>query len=346
MVLQLLGSTHVTAVQQSLDVIRGSFRSETHASNAMQDGSIRLFGIWCWMDGGHPSTIVHLFDYPFEEENEVIKEFFGRFGVVKHVRLQKYLSHPDIYTGTRLVDIVFREPPPRVVNINGYMCRVWYKGQPLICNLCGTPGHRSSACLNRNKCRLCGAEGHFAHSCPNPWGVNPQVAPAEADAPAPVVSSAPSNVNDSASGSAAVAAETAASPSVGASGSSDAGLPPQREPVSSPAAAMATNADEANGSGSSSEVSLEIGEFSSSAFSSSDSISDYSQDSQSVLANVVPKPIYKSKTSTVANNDSDNNSNVVNSKDNVLNDDPNSSGVDGEESSSMDTSGASFKTKA
>ena len=333
-------------------MIRVSFRSEAHASSAMRDGGIRLFGIWCRMDGGSPSTIVHLFDYPFEEENEVVREFFGGLGVVKNVRLQKYLSRPDIYTGTRLVDVVLSEPPPRVVNIDGYMCRVWYKGQPLICNLCGTPGHRSSECPNRNKCRLCGAEGHFARSCPNPWGLNPQVAPAEADAPAPVASPVPSNANDSASGSATVAAETAASPSVGASGPSVASLPPQGDPVPPPAAAMVTDADEANGTGQGSdlsiEVSPEIGEFSSSASSSSDSISDFSQDSQSVLANVVPNPNYNAKTSAVVNNDSDNNSKVVNSNssdDNVLNDDPNSSGVSGEESSSMDTSGASSKRK-
>ena len=173
-VLQVLDSTQITAVQQNMDVIRVSFRSEADASFAMRDNGVRLFGIWCRMDGGPPSTIVHLFDYPFEEEDEVIKETFGCFGLVKNVRLQKYLSRPDIYTGTRLVDVVLSEPPPRVVNINGYMCRVWYKGQPLICNLCGTSGHRSSECPNRNKCRLCGAKGHFARSCPNPWNRNPR----------------------------------------------------------------------------------------------------------------------------------------------------------------------------
>ena len=109
-VMQFFGPAHVTAVQQSFDVIRVSFRSEAHASSALRDSGIRLFGIWCWMDGGPPSTIVHLFDYPFEEENDVVKEFFGGFGVVKNVRLQKYLSRPDIYTGTRLVDVVLTEP--------------------------------------------------------------------------------------------------------------------------------------------------------------------------------------------------------------------------------------------
>ena len=190
------------------------------------------------------------------------------------------------------------------MNINGYMCRVWYKGQPLICNLCGTSGHRASECPNRNKCRLCGAKGHFARSCPNPWGLNPQAAPAEADAPALVSSSAPSNANDSSSGSVADAAETPAPPNVGASDPGAAGLPPREEP----AVAMVTTADEGNGIGSNCEDSLEIGEFSSSASSSSDSISDFSQESQSVLANVVPNPNCNAKKSTVANNDSINNS--------------------------------------
>ena len=156
-------------------------------------------------------------------------------------------------------------------------------------------------------------------------------------------------MNDLASGSAAVTAESAAPPCVGASGLSVAGLPPLEDPVSPPAAPVVTDADGANDTGQGGDLSIEaspeIGEFSSSASSASDSISDFSQDSQSVLANVVPNPNYNAKTSTV-NNESLNNSNIVNSNSsNALNDDPNPPGVEGEESSSMEISGASSKRK-
>ena len=154
---------------------------------------------------------------------------------------------------------------------------------------------------------------------------------------------------DLASGSAADDAETAAPPCVGASGPSVAGLPPLEDPVPPPAAPMVTDAagadDTGQGGDLSFEASPEIGEFSSSASSASDSISDFTQDSQSVLANVIPNPNCNAKTGTV-NNESLNNSNVVNSdSSNALNDDPIPSSVEGEGSSSMEISGASSKRK-
>ena len=56
------------------------------------------------------------------------------------------------------------------MSIDGYFCRLWFKGQPIICNLCNVQGHKSADCPNRDKCRRCGLSGHFARSCPNPWG--------------------------------------------------------------------------------------------------------------------------------------------------------------------------------
>ena len=379
-IIQFFGLAHIKCVQQNLDVIRVTFRSEEHASSALRDSGIRLFGIWCRMDGGPPSTIVHLFEYPFEEENEEVKEFFGQFGVVKNVRLQKYLSRTEICTGTLLIDVVLTEPPPRIANINGYMCRVWYKGQPLICNLCGTPGHRSSDCPNKDKCRLCGAEGHFARSCPNPWGTSvSQVAPVGTDANAPTVSL---DAGASTSVATPVVPEAAASSGVRALAPTVVNSSPQGEPTPSPVPI----ADAAGqNSGLRARESPEIGEFTSSASSSSDSISDFSQESQSVLANVAKLPscgaINRGVTGndtvtdndtladnyTVTDNDMVAENDIVLDKDNGnnakltknpsgvnnsnvndvdLNDDLNSSGVDSEDLSSMDTSGTSSKRKS
>ena len=160
----------IIAVQQNFDMIRVTFKSEAEAVDALKEKGIRLFGLWCRIDGGPPTTIIHLFDYPHEEDNDQIHELFETYGLVKNVRRQKYISHPDIFTGTRLVDIILDKAPPRMVSINSYICRTWYRGQPLICNLCGTQGHKSANCPNKDKCRLCGKEGHMARSCPNPWG--------------------------------------------------------------------------------------------------------------------------------------------------------------------------------
>ena len=168
-VLDRFSDYNVYAVQQSFELIRVSFENEEAAVSALKEKGVRIFDMWCRMDGGPPTTIVHLFDYPFEEEDESVRDFFGTYGTVRAVRYQKYIKHPSVCTGTRLVDLVMTEMPPRQVIINGYMCRVWFKGQPLVCNLCGGKGHRAAQCPNKDKCRLCGSRGHFARNCTNPW---------------------------------------------------------------------------------------------------------------------------------------------------------------------------------
>ena len=97
---------------------------------------------------------------------------FSDFGVVKGVRYQKYLRNVDDATGTRLVDIVLSQTLPRMAIINGSTCPIWYRGEPVICNICAAVGHKSVNCSYKNKCRLWEHESHFSRNCPNPWGVD------------------------------------------------------------------------------------------------------------------------------------------------------------------------------
>lgn len=120
-------------------------------------------------------TVVNVFDYPYEEDDQTVEDVMDAFGIAKRIKHQTYVSNPKIYTGTRLVFLVLRpgRTLPRFVTINGYICRIWYRGQPLICNLCAVQGHKSANCPNKDKCRRCGESGHFARACPNPWGDGP-----------------------------------------------------------------------------------------------------------------------------------------------------------------------------
>ena len=49
--------------------------------------------------------------------------------------------------------------------VGRYLYRLWYRGQPLVCNLCAVQGHRSANCPNKDKCRKCGKTRHFARNC-------------------------------------------------------------------------------------------------------------------------------------------------------------------------------------
>ena len=161
----------VVAVQVGFDIVRVTFRDPDSCRLARNNSYINLFGSNCTVQGGGPpATMVHLFDFPAELGDEPVRQVLSGYGNVKSVRRQKYIGRPDIETGTRLILMTFRVTPPRSLFISGYLCRLWYKGQPLVCNLCNEKGHKSVDCPNKDKCRRCGQSGHFARSCPTPWG--------------------------------------------------------------------------------------------------------------------------------------------------------------------------------
>ena len=177
----------VVAIQVAYEVIRVTFLTDEGFRRAKELTGVRLFGLWCpILGGGPPVTIVHVFDYPYEEDSGCVFTVFNDFGDVKKVKDQTCLWNNSIFTGTRLVFMVLNTTLPRGLSINGYPCRVWYKGQPLICNLCNVQGHKSAVCPNKDKCRRCGERGHFARTCSK--DLNPSPASPGED---PVVPSRP-----------------------------------------------------------------------------------------------------------------------------------------------------------
>ena len=164
-------SQPLIGVKIGFETIRVTFRDVESFWTAHSKTHVPIFGINCVVQGGGPPlTMVHIFDLPAQFSDDPVKQVLSGFGEVRNVKRQKYIGRPDIETGTRLVLMAFRVIPPRLVSIDGYFCRLWFKGQPIICNLCNVLGHKSADCPNRDKCRRCGVSGHFARSCPNARG--------------------------------------------------------------------------------------------------------------------------------------------------------------------------------
>ena len=57
----------------------------------------------------------------------------------------------------------------------GYFCGLWYRRQPLVCNLCSLQDYKSADCPNKGKCHRCGHLEHFAPSYTETWSPVPSV---------------------------------------------------------------------------------------------------------------------------------------------------------------------------
>ena len=159
----------------------------------------------CRVVGGGPRPqFVHVFHYPYEADDDLLMKVFKKFGDVLGLTHQHYPDHNDICTGVRLLHILRSSPIPRNVDVGGWAVKVWYRGMPPECDICGQ-GHVGKDCPLRGKCRRCRQPGHVSRNCtnlPSAWDspdadnlVNADPTPAEAAASA----SGPSGVASSSS---------------------------------------------------------------------------------------------------------------------------------------------------
>ena len=108
------------------------------------------------------------------------------------MKFQQWTNVPDVATGTRIVRIVRQHEISRNIVIDGVKCRVWYKGQPLVCDICSN-NHKAADCPLWGKCRRCHQAAHFVQDCPKPvWYMpgrqdTPTLASSVAPPPASIV---------------------------------------------------------------------------------------------------------------------------------------------------------------
>ena len=129
---------------------------------------------------GPPQVDVYVHYYPFETPDADIRGALSKFGQIKGLRYQTFPGYPDVKTGSRIIKMVVEKEIPSQLSIQGFPCRVWYRGQPVRCNIC----HMATSSPNKGLCRRCKEPGHTAGQCVKAWNTAQTYVPAVTRPPA------------------------------------------------------------------------------------------------------------------------------------------------------------------
>ena len=135
-------------------IIRISFIDPAHKRTYEEAGFITFGDVRCDVVVSTPITFVMVYLFPYEGSNDRVKEALKFFGDIKEVRHQQWSNVPGVHIGTRLVRMVRKHDIPRNIIIDGVNCRIWYKGQPLVCDICNN-NHKAADCSLKGKCKRC-----------------------------------------------------------------------------------------------------------------------------------------------------------------------------------------------
>ena len=113
------------------------------------------------------TRLVYVRDLPVEVANDGLKVFLRAFGVVQSVVEQTHPCMPKVYTGTRVVKVTLSKDLPSSARVSGFDVRFWYQGQPRVCLVCRSYGHRVKDCPFNGVCRRCRLPGHMTRECPS-----------------------------------------------------------------------------------------------------------------------------------------------------------------------------------
>lgn len=109
---------------------------------------------------------VNVYNYPFRFSDVPIATILGYYGSIKNLGFQRWTNIPDVSTGTRLVCMTVLKENPRCLFINGFHCKIWYREQPLTCDICSKMATRPQIALIRVDAS--DQSGHMACDRPNP----------------------------------------------------------------------------------------------------------------------------------------------------------------------------------
>ena len=114
-----------------------------------------------------PVENVLVYHFPYEKDDKQVKEVLSRYGSIKNVAYQSWTNLEGVHTGTRIVKMDRTVAIPRSLMIGGYRCKIWYRGQAVVCDVCRGAGHVAAKCPVKGNCFHCRQPGHKAQECPD-----------------------------------------------------------------------------------------------------------------------------------------------------------------------------------
>ena len=172
-IVDFFGSENVLSVQFVPGrAIRVTFENEPFAGTVVRESCVSIDNVVCHVRGGQPRPEnVLIFHYPFEADSAPLREELSKFGEVHDIRFRAWTHLDNVMDGARVVRMTRSGPIPRS-HINDHLCKAWYRGMPISCDIC-EGSHKAQNCPFKRKCMRCFQEGHMQRDCPNApnaWG--------------------------------------------------------------------------------------------------------------------------------------------------------------------------------
>ena len=134
----------------------------------MDEGSILIRGVKCQVIcPALPWDRVLVYHYPYKNDDRQVERALSQFGLVKEVSYQSWVGLKDVHTGTRVVRMNRTTRIPRSIMIDGFRCKIWYRGQPVTCDVCREEDHVAAKCSKKGTCFNCRQPGHMSRDCPD-----------------------------------------------------------------------------------------------------------------------------------------------------------------------------------
>ena len=141
---------------------------EAVLSDFLEGETILVRGVECEVTfPAPPVENVLVYHFPYEKDDRQVKEVLSRYGSIKNVTYQSWTNLEGVHTGTRIVKMDRTVAIPRSLMIGGYRCKIWYRGQAVVCDVCREAGHVAAKCPVKGNCFHCRQPGHKARECPD-----------------------------------------------------------------------------------------------------------------------------------------------------------------------------------